>query len=81
VFCKKGPFYSTILPGLWSFFTLFAFGDKFSHPREYVESAAKILQFKEVENGKSAQQFLSHLLKKAIFLRRKKIWPVSLAIL
>jgi hypothetical protein len=81
VFCKKGPFHSTILPGLWSFFTLFAFGDKFSHPREYVESAAKILQFREVENGKSAQQFLSHLLKKAIFLRRKKIWPVSLAIL
>ena len=72
-FVTKDRFYSTIPPGLWSFFSLCAFGDKFSHPGEYVEPAARIPQFREVENGKSAQQFLSHLLKKTIFLRRKKI--------
>jgi hypothetical protein len=46
--------------------------DKFSHPREYVEPAAKKRQIENEENGNSAQQFLSYLLQKDGFLALAK---------
>ncbi len=64
----KTSFFSATRPGSRSFFTLCALRDKFSHPREYVEPAAKNRQIANEENGNSAQQSLSYLLQKDGFL-------------